>query len=43
MAPIVMLPLESVGSVVMTEIPMVSMTEEPGAGLAAKWVSVSDE
>ena len=33
---------ETVQSVVMTETPTVTGGEEPGAGLAAKWVSVSN-
>ena len=34
-------PRDSVQSVVMLEAPMVTCGQEPGAGLAAKWVSVS--
>ena len=35
-------PRETVRPVVMTETPTVTCGEEPGAGLAAKWVSVSN-
>ena len=38
----VTLPRETVQPVVMTEIPRVMCGADPGAGLAAKWVSVSN-